>query len=343
MLIDEILANLEAHMAEKLLPEEAYNQYLSGALSKKHLSPLAETISRISGRYVEKRSSQMTLMSKEEEAKAYALYYLSINAAKVLHLIRNIIPELTNSAINILDYGAGPGTASLAATFSNCVLSSIDIVEPSPAMRNVAKILTSSFSKELPTNITAELTNSSSKRYEAIFLTNVLNELDHESRLALIYKLKDRLASNGKILIIEPALKFATQELMLLRDQIFEKIEGLYPLFPCPHSHPCQMRATEPDNWCHTQISWEAPPLVKQIDEATGFNKHRIKFASLVLTDHENLVGGSRVVEDPIKRKYGYDVKICSAELYGIVQINKKRATEWEKKLSAAEQFDLVS
>ena len=126
--------------------------------------------------------------------------------------------------------------------------------------------------------------------FDLIIMGNVLNELfpGDEQRIekrsrriaALIH---DWLAPNGFLILMEPALRETSRELLRVRDCLLDRLP-LTVYSPCVHSRPCP--AVAPgcgSDWCHEDHTWQTPLWIRQIDERTGLRKSSLKYSYVVL------------------------------------------------------------
>jgi len=126
--------------------------------------------------------------------------------------------------------------------------------------------------------------------FDFIIMGNVLNELfpgdeqrieKRSRRVATL--IQDWLAPNGFLILMEPALRETSRELLRLRDRLLDMLP-LTVYGPCVHSRPCP--AVAPDctsDWCHEDHAWQAPWWIRQIDERTGLRKSSLKYSYVVL------------------------------------------------------------
>jgi ribosomal protein RSM22 (predicted rRNA methylase) len=159
------------------------------------------------------------------------------------------------------------------------------------------------------------------ERHDIIILSNVLNELFHgnEDRIAkrtLFVKnmLHRLLATDGSCIIIEPALRETSRELLMVRDGLREERFSIYS--PCLFGEKCSA-LENPKDWCHEDIPWDPPEIVKEIDSRTGLRKDSLKFSYLVLRkDGLSLTDihgerSFRVVSDPLVSKGKIEFYVC--------------------------------
>jgi ribosomal protein RSM22 (predicted rRNA methylase) len=126
--------------------------------------------------------------------------------------------------------------------------------------------------------------------FDLIIMGNVLNELfpGDEQRIekrsrriaALIH---DWLAPNGFLILMEPALRETSRELLRVRDCLLDMLP-LTVYSPCVHSRPCPAVAPGcSSDWCHEDHAWQTPPWIRRIDERTGLRKSSLKYSYVVL------------------------------------------------------------
>jgi ribosomal protein RSM22 (predicted rRNA methylase) len=108
-----MLEEFQEIVVKTVLGEKALEQFYAGKIENQFLKPWVPKIMELSNYYNKDRNSTFRFTSNH--AKAYALYYAPINFTKtnwILNRIRENIPK--KSSLSVLDYGCGPGTASLA-------------------------------------------------------------------------------------------------------------------------------------------------------------------------------------------------------------------------------------
>lgn len=334
----QIVEDIERLVVSSFLPQEAQTQYQSGAIAQKHLIPFAERLKILSDQYVQKPEHAPTVSM--QDAQAYALYYLLINAAKIAALTTNLSTALLNRPLKILDYGSGPGTASLAYLFSNPLSHSIDLVDTQGAMRTCADILLTRWERLNQKNIswkTHSTLPSDVSQYDIIFVANMFSESKVESNQGIIKSLIGKLSESGQLVVVEPGTVHATRKLMSLRDRLVEQKE-MKVVFPCTHQLSCPLLKL-PDQWCHGTLHWTMPKLVKQFDQILGFNKHRIKYSAAIFQKEDPNVSGYRLLQDPEKSKKGVSFMLCGKGALHQITLPKGKAGI----LQRLETWDIVA
>ena len=341
--IARLLEVIERRIVFSLLSHEANHQYQEGAVAKFELKRYLPHILRISQAYVE-HSPQNTLsspISNTDAATAYALYYSSLNASKILHLLHQL-PE-DRIPTRVLDIGCGPGTVGLALQeYYHKAPLELSCVESSGAMRAVASRLLQTNNNDA-TRICApfpSLDKVPDNTFDMIVLANVLAEMSEDTAKSTLEYCVERLEKNGILLLLEPGQQAHTRRLMGLRDWLLSSYEELTPLFPCFRADPCPMLQVSDSDWCHGSIEWKQPPLHRQLDGLLGFNKHRIKYSALILQQGGDLAAGTRVITPTKKTRYGYESLVCNKTFYGITRLAKKNRSPDTRAFEKARVFD---
>jgi len=180
--------------------------------------------------------------------------------------------------------------------------------------------------------------------FDLIILSNVLNELYDgmpdriERRAAFLGRLlREQLDLHGSCLIIEPALRETSRDLLLVRDVLLG--QGLAVYGPCLHQQGCPC-IVDPKDWCHEDIPWDPPALIRDIDRLVGLRKDSLKFSWLVLRKdrlsladvHQGRV--FRVVSEPLVSKGKRELYLCGEGVRRIAMRQDKDRSD------ANESFD---
>ena len=140
-------------------------------------------------------------------------------------------------------------------------------------------------------------------------------DLKPDFRMNLLMSLLKRsLAEDGSCIIIEPALRATSRELLEVRDGLLS--EGLHIYSPCLMNDPCPA-LINPKDWCHEDIPWEPPATIREIDKLTGLRKDSLKFSWLIIRKDtlslSNIFGNNpfRVVSEPLISKGKIEYYLC--------------------------------
>jgi ribosomal protein RSM22 (predicted rRNA methylase) len=122
------------------------------------------------------------------------------------------------------------------------------------------------------------------------------------------------LTPKGVLILIEPALRETSRELLAVRDQVLSA--GLQVVAPCFWTGPCPALALERD-WCH--------------DAAPVRSKPRVDFSYLVLGAEPIPPSPTlcRVVSDPMPEKGRLRLFVCGPQgRHPLIRLSRYRARE---------------
>lgn len=288
--------------------------------------------------------------------RAYLLYFLPVNYAKVAGLLREM-PALPAHPLRILDVGSGPGTAALAvldhlARFGQTGHHGSEVIAVDRNREAVQEAealwtLLSGGRAEKPVCAfrarQADAERADAKApwkqgpFDLVILANSLNELHCSAadpvadRVKVLESLLKALAPDGTLMVIEPALRETTRALHHVRDRLVAG--GLATVYsPCLHERPCPALARK-DDWCHEERPWAPPAVVREIDRAVGFIKDALKFSYLLLrkdglTVAERDAGVYRVVSEVMVMKGDRRAWLCNQEGRSLVGRLEKARSE---------------
>lgn len=379
---DSFSRNLFSLLLRQLLPP---GEYLSGSpllLPQPRLRSLAQAVAALSEIYTRNRQSVTgKLLESSALREAYLAYFLPCNLFRFQKILEEIwihpkAAGIFSNGIHMLDLGCGPGSQVLGLLhFLNTTgrlqlpvtIRAVDNVQSNLELirrlfRTVIEFLPkdSSLQLNLETCIgdliqpSFDLTGSN---YNLIVMGNVLNELfaTHpnrlEKRLSLLEKLISRtLSPHCFLILLEPALKETSRELLQLRDQLLSRCH-LHVYAPCVHDLPCPCVAAENlHDWCHEDRHWQPLDYLQEIDRLAGIRKTSLKYSYSVLTPadlsvrdvfsnpHESGKDQEiwRVVSEPLEEKGKACIYLCGKK-------GRVKATRLHKNRSAQNKdFDRI-
>lgn len=329
-------------------------------LSQDELKALAEDVARLSSLLTREREDLPDAYLKDKRLRqAYLLYFVPSNLAKIHLPLRELSlhPKgiLSKEQLRILDVGSGPGTATLGALdfFSQQgkrpLLQFTAVDQVGENLKDAENLFRSwrdrtginASLRTIRSEIEKAMDRLAGDRYDIIVLSNVMNELLHgaEDRIAkrtLFLKniLNRLLAPDGSCIIIDPALRETSRELLMIRDGLRE--EGFHIYSPCLGNGKCPALAN-PKDWCHEDVPWDPPEIVKEVDARIGLRKDSFKFSYLVLRKDilslADIHGGDsfRVVSEPLVSKGKIEFYICGkGERRLIMRLDKNKTSSNE-------------
>ncbi len=225
----------------------------------------------------ERRLAGEGYLDRPDSLAAYLLFYWPISYAQV----RALLPELP-APRRVLDFGGGAGPAAFACLDAGAGEARlVDRSRPAlDAARALAREVASPLSVERRT-VPGPLPDGS---FDLIVVQHLVNELwagEPDAlvrRVALARSLLSRLSPGGTLLLVDPALRETSRDLLVLRDALVAG--GAAVRAPCLFRGPCPALA-RPADWCHAERPWEPPRLVAEIARAAGLHKEALKMCAV--------------------------------------------------------------
>jgi ribosomal protein RSM22 (predicted rRNA methylase) len=302
----------------KLIYEYIYGETLSDELFQNFpsskVAEIAQGVAELSNLYTRQRKRLSSeLLNNFVLRKAYLGYFLPSNLVKVRRIFQEILAHPQGASHftgrrRLLDIGCGPGTSLLGflslLADGTVLTDSLECVALDSAVANLqdAEHLFSRYScclkrsRDLALRTChAELSHSPSLnldgQFDFVVFGNVLNELfpdrkDRiEKRCELVAAVAQKwLSKDGFLVLLEPALKETSRELLLLRDRLLDQTD-LCVYAPCVHSLHCPAVARENlSDWCHEDRHWVSPRLIQAIDALVGIRKESLKYSYAVFS-----------------------------------------------------------
>jgi ribosomal protein RSM22 (predicted rRNA methylase) len=225
----------------------ALRQAIERELEGTSLADLTRASDTLSQRYrAETRDGRLHL-SDELAAKAYLATRLPATFAAIAAAFSAAAERLPDFAPHtLLDVGAGPGTATFAASALYPSLAEADLLEASAPIREIGARLGQSLALDRVTWHPHTIADGLAKRVGAdlVVLSYVLDELAPAARTALVEQLWSLAA--GMLLIVEPGTTEGWRRILAARDQVIAL--GGTIIAPCPHQQACPLM---PPDWCH--------------------------------------------------------------------------------------------
>lgn len=272
------------------------------------LKSLAASYGSLSDRYRDSRAditNTALQIRSGDEALAYAIARMPATYAAahdVLGRALETIPTLAPSTL--LDLGAGPGTATLAALEHFHDLKELRLIEPNAHLRGLSQHFIQRAEQETffepATLSTADLSGGA----DLILLSYVLNETpsgDLEATLAKLWK-----ASKQALVIIEPGTPEGYALILRIREFLLK--EGARIAAPCPHDLTCPLAGSE--RWCHMSARVERSSLHRKIKDNASLGYEDEKFSYLVATRLASARPDARLIGHPHGQKL-ISVELC--------------------------------
>jgi len=376
--LEEVLLS---YVKQTYLPEKLNNPKRADEFNLHDIKFFARGVAEMSAYFTSERARlPKNYLNKKELRAGYILYFVMPNFLKAYFCLKeaDLIARFKGKEeVKIADIGCGPGTASLACAEywrGEGQKISITAIDQNTGALHDAKKIFEAFRGEnaaFYTNYSylnrKTISHKLKGKYDVVIMANFLSELGRADEQAL---LADEIAShhlekNGVVIIIDPALRWTTRNLMKARDLLLAHAsaiplrpsadEGRRPeqacaprysvMAPCLHAGPCPMLAAGDRDWCHMYISWKRPTVIEQIDRFIGNRKDYLKFSYLILTNHKSRIANHdlfRVVSAPMRSKGKIEILLCNER--GLIKAVRfdKDSSESNDDIDKARRGDLV-
>ncbi len=331
---------------------------------------LAEAVARLSRILTRERDRLPEAYLQDRTLReAYVRYFLPANLDKVRLPLRELSLHpaklLNKERLRVLDLGSGPGTALLGtcgyfATSGNSPFLDCTAVDHVAGnLRDAERLFreqaaASAWRASLRTvrSSVEEAHRRLDGRSDIIILSNVLNEVGRrdadrpEQRTVLVGHVLDRLLDDeGSCIIIEPALRGTSRDLLLVRDGLADAGRTVYS--PCLTQGECPA-LQNPKDWCHEDRPWQPPEVVREIDRLTGLRKDSLKFSYVVLRkDGRTLadvcgIDAWRVVSEPLVSRGKREYYLCGAPGRRLATRLDRDAVDGNRPFGGLRRGDLV-
>ncbi len=301
-------------------------------------------IEELSDLFTEERPGRMPqYFSHPKFRSAYLLYFLPLQASKFVtqfHLHSDAMKATLASGrargtLRVADLGAGPGTASMALLLwilglpekeaSGLPPIELHWLDTNYPILKEGRELALKLAEQFPRlrgKVTIQLHEKPwwlapsilPGAMDLVLLGHVLNEAREpqsaQSGPNAAWPRILKLAEGGGLLVIEPAIRSASQHLSQLRDLLIESetIENSPASIwgPCLHSGRCPL--ADGRDWCHFSVPVDIPGRwFRDFSKGLGSERQWVKFSYLWFAsrDHRAPMPESRarrVISDPIDR-----------------------------------------
>ena len=317
------------------MPIELRNAVDDAALSFKQ-SQLKDAVKILSARYETESGQGKRLVSRDVETAAYAVVRMPATFGAVSSALEYAVNICGEEFKDMLDVGAGTGTATFAAL---AVLESdikITCIEREDSMIKLGKKLAandSTFSKAKW--IQKDFTRSSiDEKADLVIASYSLNELDDNNRKRILEELWR--ATGKMLLIVEPGTPVGFGQIRAA-GEILVKAGG-YIAAPCPGNEACPI--TEGD-WCHFTARVSRSKLHKLLKEADVPYEDE-KYSFLAVMKKEVQPAAMRVLRHPVKEPGKITLSLCTKDGIMNAVVTKKDGKLFKeaRKASAGDDFE---
>lgn len=266
------------------------------------------------------------------DALAYALARMPATYAAVaasLNALTEVNPDFTPQSL--LDVGAGPGTATWAASEAFASLATFTLLDANTALRDLALELAQSHLRLAAMHYNsgdARKALTEAPEADLVVASYVINELAERERAALADAMWAK--TRDTLLVVEPGTPAGYARIVDLRARLIAK--GAHVIAPCPHDAACPL--AKPD-WCHFTQRLQRSRAHKHLKGA-DLPYEDEKFSYVVLSRTAPAQRPARVLAQPLVTKIAVTAKICAADGLQAVSVPHrdkaayKRAKKWD-------------
>jgi ribosomal protein RSM22 (predicted rRNA methylase) len=259
-------------------------------------------------------------IKSETDALAYALARMPATYAAVSASLNAALEARPDFAPQtLLDVGAGPGTASWAASEAFPSLTSLMLLDTNPALRALALDLQRGSTRLSGLNYDAGEARAALAKAGAadlVIASYLIGELSETGRKSLVEVMWAK--TRDTLLIVEPGTPAGYARILNARTQLIAA--GAHVLAPCPHDNACPLQA--PD-WCHFSQRLARSRAHKQVKGAdVPFEDER--FAYVVLTRKPATARLSRILAQPLIGKAEISAKVCAPDGVTIAKVPRR-------------------
>jgi ribosomal protein RSM22 (predicted rRNA methylase) len=272
---------------------------------------IALLLEGVSRKELEQRAAKMSASYREGGTSAGiahpadALAYLVTRApatyaalSAVLGRVAEVVPDF--SPKDLLDLGAGPGTASWAARDAWPSLAAVTMIEPNATFRDLAsrlmpdaKIVAGRLGMDLP-------------RAELVTAAYVLAELPEAAAADTARSLWN--AASGMLVLVEPGTPAGFARIRAARAALVEV--GGHVVAPCTHDQACPLRG---DDWCHfsRRLARSRDHMIAK-GAKVPFEDERYAYVAVSRTPVADRAV-ARIIKPPLEAKPGITLPLCEA------------------------------
>jgi ribosomal protein RSM22 (predicted rRNA methylase) len=310
---------------------------------------LVRAAAALTDRYREANFAQAAMRSAIDYAAYLAVRvpatYASVSAA--LSSAKELAPD--TGIRSVLDLGAGPGTASWAATTLFPDLQRVVCVERDAQLCQIGRELVDGAENQALRN--SEWKTSALEQplpdgqFDLVILSYSLGELSAKEADDVLRRAWQ--STRQWVAIVEPGTKPGFANVACARELLVS--QGGHLLAPCPHESRCPMQSADrgsslsnampplalapkaelrPDDWCHFSVRLERSSEHRRLKSGElGYEDE--KFSYVIASRQECARASSRVVRHPMRYSGYTQLELCTPEGLQRKTITRSQKEAW--------------
>jgi ribosomal protein RSM22 (predicted rRNA methylase) len=247
--------------------------------------------------------------------------YLAVRFPATYAAVSAVLEELKLRAVtprSMLDLGAGPGTATMAAREQFPALEEMTLVERDAGFVAIGRRLAAG------TWIAEDLRSAKMPPSDLVIAAYSLGELSASDAAGVVER---AWKAAQALCVIEPGTPRGYATIMRVREQLMAT--GAHLVAPCPHERRCPM--DESKDWCHFAARVERTSLHRRMKSGElGWEDE--KFSYVIFShDPEMARAKARIVRHPQVGKGHIKLELCAQDGLGLVTISKKQGEVYRR------------
>jgi ribosomal protein RSM22 (predicted rRNA methylase) len=282
---------------------------IEGALAGTTAASLTARVERLIDIYRSGIAPVSPILASPDDVLAYTAYRMPATYAVVRAALQQLhlgVPSLQPRTL--IDFGAGTGAATWAATDLWPTLSSVTLLEQSAAAIDVgSRIMHSSGSAVLQGAAWQRwrLSEADAGKADLATAAYVLGELTEQQQAVLVGLL---MTSAPTVALIEPGTPAGYARIIRARTALIDG--GFTIIAPCPHEFSCPMLAR--GDWCHFAERLDRSRLHRSV-KAGELSYEDEKYSYVAATRGPVHRPAARILRHPHLRKGLVSLELCTA------------------------------
>ena len=274
----------------------------------KLLGTYVNEVKELSDIFLRKKISPEYFYTKEY-LRAYSFFYFHQNYFKTVYLLSLLEEDIADrKKVIAVDFGGGPGNSTLAMRdfFENLNIEyRIYYIDK----QNVSYDLL----RKIDTDSKIVKTDSLDieESIDLFLFSYTLKEIGGNVR-RILSKFLNFVSENSFFVFLDAPDPLVLKSIEDIRKQM--KKSGFLSIFPCPPLSSCPVLKLKKDKerTCFSQLSWEIPDIVSEINSKLFFRIKYLKFSSLILSNKYKKEDYLFSISPYIKEKGKGRVYFCS-------------------------------
>ncbi len=295
-----------------------------------------EKAKEISKKYRANDNDGKRLVTKSNEAIAYALSRMPATYESVTKCMQYIFEKNEFNINTVLDVGAGTGAATWAI-YNFLQNKKFLCLEREPEMINIGKKLMddSELSKNTIWKPFDIIENNIDGKFDLVIVSYMINELPKDKIDIAIEKLWN--ATNEVLIVLEPGTPKGFSNIIKIRNILLESKGNI--IAPCTHQNKCQIQDSD---WCQFTCRVQRSKVHKKLKDGSCPYEDE-KFSYIAVSKKKCVKSNNRILRHPTINKGFSEFKVCNVDGIKNIRLSKKDGSLYKeaKKKSSGDSLDI--